>query len=269
MITIMCAAIKRTDDIIIAGRNHEYCYKHSPIGSCDGAVMGFITSDGDFVDRKLAAALAFTAGQIDKSKDLLCSEDLTGDVPWAGEIIDKLKLELKAKAERIVKRGKLRLLVTDKCPRHCDGCCNKDWDLANLPVVESFAGYDEILLTGGEPMRDAFLLVCIIAEIRQQNPAAKIYLYTAEPSRELRKILHLIDGVTVTIHKQNDIYAFGLFYEHLPIMDKSLRLNIFKGVVVKGRYPEWVIKDNIEWIKDCPLPEGEVFMRYNNRLQKG
>jgi molybdenum cofactor biosynthesis enzyme MoaA len=47
---------------------------------------------------------------------------------------------------------KLRLLVTERCARSCSGCCNHDWDLAALPTCESYAGYDEVLLTGGEPM---------------------------------------------------------------------------------------------------------------------
>lgn len=41
-----------------------------------GSVQGFVTSDGRFVDRAEAAVIAFKAGQIDKPKDELFSEDL-------------------------------------------------------------------------------------------------------------------------------------------------------------------------------------------------
>lgn len=95
MVTIICAAIKRSDNIIITGRNHAECFKNSPKGTCHGnSNQGFITSEGDFVDRKLAGALAFTAGQISTPTECLFSEDLTGDNLWAGEIIEKLRKEL-------------------------------------------------------------------------------------------------------------------------------------------------------------------------------
>ena len=44
---------------------------------------------------------------------------------------------------------------------------------------------------------------------------------------------------------------------------RSLRLNIFKNVKLPNnldlRY--WNTKLNMEWIKDCPLPKNETFMR--------
>ena len=42
----------------------------------------------------------------------------------------------------------------------------------------------------------------------------------------------------------------------------SMRLNIFKGVEVGKLELDWIVKDNIVWIKDCPLPEGETLMKY-------
>ena len=47
--------------------------------------------------------------------------------------------------------GKLRLLVTTKCPNKCPMCCNNSWDFSKLPVVEHF-NYKEIMITGGEPL---------------------------------------------------------------------------------------------------------------------
>jgi hypothetical protein len=43
---------------------------------------------------------------------------------------------------------------------------------------------------------------------------------------------------------------------------KSLRLNVFKGVsLAELNLSCWKVKPNIKWIKNCPLPEDEVFMR--------
>ena len=165
---------------------------------------------------------------------------------------------------------KLRLLVTEACNNHCEGCCNKDWDLASLPVIKSYTGYDEILLTGGEPMIDVPAVSRIIHLARTQSKA-KIYLYTADTGRPVTLciLLSIIDGLTVTLHHQKDVRTFKRFLGYLgkDNEDKSLRLNIFKGVKLGDLdVSEWTVKNDIEWVKDCPLPKDEVFMRYREAL---
>lgn len=46
---------------------------------------------------------------------------------------------------------KLRLLVTAKCHNKCPMCCNNQFDIEKIPVVDRF-DYDEISITGGEPL---------------------------------------------------------------------------------------------------------------------
>jgi hypothetical protein len=45
----------------------------------------------------------------------------------------------------------------------------------------------------------------------------------------------------------------------------SLRLHIFEGIDISKLddidLKNWKIKKNIKWIKNCPLPQDEVFMR--------
>ena len=85
---VKCAAIKRDDGIILAGRNHAFVIQHSPEGTCKkNSQQGFITSKARFVNRSEAGDIAFAAGQIKKPTNLLFSEDITQDNPWAGEII--------------------------------------------------------------------------------------------------------------------------------------------------------------------------------------
>jgi hypothetical protein len=82
------------------------------------------------------------------------------------------------------------------------------------------------------------------------------------------KVLNKIDGMTLTLHTPEDgklliNFNNALIRAKLLTKGKSLKLNIFSGVNVF--YLDkifWnVIKENITWIEDCPLPEGEVFKK--------
>jgi len=167
---------------------------------------------------------------------------------------------------------KLRLLLWKECNRNCEGCCNNDWDLENLEQETDYSQYDVIMLTGGEPMLRPDRVIRTVEMIR--NKKAKIYLYTAEVSDVLSTlaVLRVVDGITVTLHTEDDVDAFeSLDYimdqfryqlgDEDPLMEKSLRLNIFNGIGYVDSMCEWHIKDNMKWIKDCPLPKGEVFKK--------
>jgi len=164
-----------------------------------------------------------------------------------------------------VNMKKLRLLFTSLCNRNCSGCCNKDWNLEKLPKCDSYLGYDEILITGGEPLLFIDELLILIKKIREENYEAKIYVYTAQLDR-LEEVLPFTDGVTITLHEQKDYLEFNKFLKrNIPNLynwrNKSLRLNIFKGIQTDYITELFKVKDEIEWIKDCPLPEGEIFMK--------
>lgn len=186
----------------------------------------------------------------------------------------------------------LRLLVTQDCNRSCEGCCNKQWDLHQLPICKSYKGYNMIILTGGEPGLKPQLLKKVINQINLRVPEIPIYLYTAYPKILLnRTIIDRLDGITLTLHTKHDadifemleltakscsVNKFNTFTNYhmnkdgkvigirMHDMPKSLRLNIFKGVRTPTLYHNWKVKKSIEWIKDCPLPKNEVFMRLKN-----
>ena len=169
-------------------------------------------------------------------------------------------------------KKKLRLLLFKACNRRCPGCCNQYWDLDNLEVCTSFKGYDEILLTGGEPMLKPDLVEIVIKMIRLENPKAKIYMYTAKiDTVHIHYILKLIDGLTLTLHNQKDVKPFmDLYLHHYPVRKRlSLRLNVFKEVKLPPylELKDWNVKDNMVWEIGCPLPDGEVLMKlYTGRL---
>lgn len=167
----------------------------------------------------------------------------------------------------------LRLLVSEKCNRACQGCCNKDIDLDGLQICTNFKDYDLIMVTGGEPMIIKKEVIHVIEIIRQDNPRAKIIMYTAyrDSPVELLHMLDILDGITITLHEQEDVEPFLKLVELIKStgrlqrgFDKLLRVNIFEGVAM-GQNPEvWTVKRNIKWIKNCPLPENEDFKRFCN-----
>jgi hypothetical protein len=78
----------------------------------------------------------------------------------------------------------------------------------------------------------------------------------------------------VTLHDQDDALEFLKFHCYLAgsrQSSKSFRLNIFREVNLRApayhpfhEYPIWQIKDDMVWIKDCPLPRDEVLMRFQD-----
>jgi len=162
-------------------------------------------------------------------------------------------------------KKKLRLLLFSTCNRSCEGCCNKQWDLNELPVCTDFTGYDEIILTGGEPMLNPMLVEQTAKRVREDHQGA-LYMYTAklDDISYLIRLLEDLDGLCVTLHEQEDVHVWQSFNHYLPASQrsKSLRLNVFDGIDLDGiDTTDWVVKEGIEWIADCPLPPGEVFMR--------
>lgn len=160
---------------------------------------------------------------------------------------------------------KLKWIFTTKCPRSCQGCCNRDWDIEHLPIETDFAQYDEILITGGEPMLFVDDLLNTIQALRKLSKA-KIYVYTALITYipAVLEVLEAADGITITLHEPFDVSFFHRLNYRMPnhLKKKSLRVNIFKGITVCLRQGHsWKVKDNIEWKKNAPLPTGEVLKR--------
>ena len=158
---------------------------------------------------------------------------------------------------------KLRLLITKKCEKNCKECCNKNLDLDALPVVSTFQPYEEIMLTGGEPMLEPMLVSTTIDIIHQQSNA-KIYIYTSLLSFLFISFICRADGATITLHDQEDYEQFKLYNDNLCGLGKegkSIHVNVFNNVDITGIKRENLIIKYVDWTKDCPLPKDEVFMR--------
>lgn len=167
--------------------------------------------------------------------------------------------------------NKLRLVVTSKCHNRCPMCCNNRFDLNELPTIDRL-NYDEIMITGGEPMLYVDDVINLVISIRGVaaclEVSPKIYFYTAVPDATATlDALDYMDGAVVTPHTAKDVAEFIKLNKALPVNHcKSLRLNLFPEV--KKLFPadidlsKWVIKE-MQWIKDCPVPDGEDLRRIN------
>ncbi len=173
------------------------------------------------------------------------------------------------------KNRKLRLLVTSKCPNKCPLCCNKQFTVNDIPVVDRW-DYDEIMITGGEPFLYPDNLERFCKSIREIAGASgkkpKIYLYTSRCKWNdfERAVRYYADGIVVAPHSSDDIKYFRETNNNLlkrlrygyDLFDCSLRLKVFPEV--RDSLPEnlkcWKV-DYAEWIENCPLPEGEDFRR--------
>ena len=124
------------------------------------------------------------------------------------------------------------------------------------------------MLTGGEPMLRPQIIKHTVRMIRKETDAP-IYLYTAKVDNIplVLEILNMIDGITITLHDNGDVQPFLLLNqamarEYCNNIVKSFRLNVFKNITLHHvDLANWIVKDNIEWIKNCQLPDGEVLMK--------
>lgn len=169
---------------------------------------------------------------------------------------------------------KLRLLVTAKCPNKCELCCNKQFDLNSLPIVNRW-DYEEIMITGGEPLLFVDSLISELCSLQtvfdMMGTEPKVYIYTADCTRNFAKVLPYVEGMVLTPHKQLDVDKFVELNHYLldhkndyVVRDASLRLKLFPDI--KALLPKdidlslWQVRD-VEWIENCPVPEGEDFRR--------
>ena len=168
-----------------------------------------------------------------------------------------------------------RVLITLACPRSCPYCCNGyDHIMRQARPITDLADlvdYDQVLLTGGEPMLYPDEIRRIIPILRgQRTKATTIYLYTALYTPELPGLLPLLDGAQFTLHlpfSPSDLRDFESFQGDIVLYpEKSFRLAISPDIettipVIPNRWVRVLSKD---WRSEerCVLPPGEDFFHY-------
>lgn len=160
-----------------------------------------------------------------------------------------------------------RVIVTYKCNRNCPGCCNtQPHDIKKINSIKELAGYEQVVITGGEPFLKPSALWDLVRMLRKQNKKQELYIYTACLSIcEYKAILDKLDGVTVTLHAEandDDIRSLKYLSENLYDSVLDLRLFIDKRVYEKYdlsniRLGTWDVVRKLEWKDDCKPAENE------------
>ena len=165
---------------------------------------------------------------------------------------------------------KLRLLVTEKCTRNCEGCCNKDLKPKGvLTSIQNWEEYYQIMITGGEPLLYPNELLAFLTKLSRKYFQILYTAITLQDKRKMKEIFCLLDGVTFTIHDKRGIRDFIRLNKFLQRNSFGLhqRLNIFCDVQLPPiNLYGWDVKF-IEWIKNCPLPENEDFYKLDKLWQ--
>jgi organic radical activating enzyme len=182
---------------------------------------------------------------------------------------------------------KARVIVTKKCNRRCPGCCNRK-HLGNVDKVafDDLFKYDEISITGGEPMMVSISarVVEMVHRLKMGGYKGKIWLYTAyshkvETYWGSKMLVDEVDGITYTLHYSSDMKKLRADLTDLRKLDHFLRTldragksdrlyidsRVYDQEYVDSLKYNWAVVKPLEWKKDgdCPLPEGEELVFYD------
>ena len=106
-------------------------------------------------------------------------------------------------------RNNCRVVLTDKCNLDCSFCCMKEketyYSFKNQTALWiAKQRYDEIGITGGEPLMELKKLVQFICLLKYFNEEAKVYLYTNGDllNTETARVLLTtgLDGINWSFH---------------------------------------------------------------------
>ena len=165
----------------------------------------------------------------------------------------------------------IHLMVTSMCLRNCKYCCNKFYDLNDIPQVtdEELRAAHTIGITGGEPF--VFSNPSKIAHhLHRQYPNIKnVFVYTN--AKELRGYLthqhgslNDIQGLNVSIKNTDDKAAFEFVKNHPDVMAMGIkngnnRLYVFNGLIPDN--PKYFKIVEREWQDEFVPADDSIFRR--------
>ena len=174
---------------------------------------------------------------------------------------------LNEKNENTVKN--IHLMVTSLCNRNCPYCCNRQYNLSDIPQVsdEELQKAENIFITGGEPFafaqpeEIAFYLKKYYRNIKQvivYTNAYELYCYLTDGLT-----INYIDGLTISLKNQADKWHL----EHItPFLKeypncKSNRLYYFDDSYIEGLDTTGFMVSKREWQSEfVPAPDS-IFRR--------
>ncbi len=166
-----------------------------------------------------------------------------------------------------------RVIVTLACNRKCPGCCNETiGKVASIGDISVLSDYEEVVITGGEPMLNPDSLLRFIKALKKQNKRQRVYLYTACLSMDdYGKILNQLDGITVTLHAEvtdDDIRNLKYMSYNLYGEDLDMRLFIDRRVYEKYDLSNiclktWDVVRKLEWKEKCNPADNEDLLLFH------
>ena len=139
-----------------------------------------------------------------------------------------------AKLNEVNEKNKkvIHLMITGMCLRNCKDCCNKQYDINNIPIISKIEldSAETVCFTGGEP--------CIFGDwqylaktYRENLPNLKnIYMYVNadELYKTYQKLnsynstdsIKLLDGLSISIKTKADVAAFETILKVWPEIKK-------------------------------------------------
>ena len=172
-------------------------------------------------------------------------------------------------------KKKARVIVTFECSRKCPGYCNEKLpELREIFEDKELLQYDEIIITGGEPMLIPTKVLAFITRMRTDRYRGKIYLYTSLwNGRAISKeILKETDGVTFTVHAEctdADIAALKSLSNSGVLQDKDYSSRLIIDKRVYERYDlsninlsRWSVIRRCAWKEECVQADDEDLIVY-------
>lgn len=163
----------------------------------------------------------------------------------------------------------IHLLVTDLCARDCPHCCNKQYDVKDIPIVtdEELMECHTVCLTGGEPI--LFADPNAISELlkRGYGNIKAVYLYANAFELFLRLSkgyqTRFIDGFSVSIKNDRDLEAFRLLQKRYgSVFDgKSNRVYVFDGLLAENEAGPSFRFVKREWQEDFVPADDSIFRK--------
>ena len=168
-----------------------------------------------------------------------------------------------------------RLIVTYRCNRSCPGCCNGHGnEIRKIESIDELLGYEEIILTGGEPMLLRNVLQIFIDLLKIRGYTGKIYLYTAywQDSRINHELIKAVNGISFTIHAEaNDADIIAL--KSLSRQKRLAEPNFSSRLIIDSRVYEkydfsnidltnWDVIRKLLWKDECSPAEHEELLYF-------
>ena len=167
-----------------------------------------------------------------------------------------------------------RVIVTYRCNRNCPGCCNGHGNnVRKIIDIGELLKYDEIVITGGEPMLIKKDVIRLLLLLRSRGFSGKIYMYTAffEDDAYSDILLERLNGITFTIHAEateNDIVVFKQL-SNIIVAKPHLSSRLFIDSRIWNKFEDfqrrlsmWDEVRKLEWKDECKPAENEELVEF-------